>query len=378
MIKREDMQAIVEGWNAKEKKDITIGIFGSHSAEELGISAKSFGFKTVLICEKNRDKLYTKYSKKLYDHIIILDSFKDVTNQETQDKLNKLNTIFIPNRSFSVYAGYSNIENKFRVPLYGNRFLLRAEERTAKNNQYDLLKKAGIRTPKHYKRPKDIDALAIIKIQQKHNPLERAFFYAKDHEDYKTQSEKLIRLDIIDEKELKHARIEEFIIAPRFNANFQSYSLDSLGTIDFAGFEDRIQTNLMGLLNLPAKDQLKIDIPIKNEEIGHHGMTMRESKKILVYEAAEKFTETCKKEYPPGIIGLFSLQGAIPEGKNGLEFVVFDVSPRIPGCPCVGPTSPEMRRLSLIHGEKIESPIDLTILEIKTAIEKDKLKEIIT
>ncbi len=373
MIKREDMQDTICGYGKPR-----IGIFGSHSAEELAVSAKAFGFETVLICEKGREKLYTKYSKKLFDYVIILDSFKDILNPEIQDRLNELNVLFIPNRSFSVYVGYDNIENKFRVPIYGNRYILRAEDRAAGNNQYDLLIKAGIRTPKYYKKPEDIDNLAIIKIQQKHNPLERAFFYAKDCKDYKTQSEKLIKQDIIDERELKTARIEEFIIAPRFNANFQSYSLETLGTIDFAGFEDRIQTNLMGLLNLPAKDQLKIDIPVKNEEIGHYGMTMRESKKILVYEAAEKFREVCKKEYPPGIIGLFSLQGAIPEGENGLEFVVFDVSPRIPGCPCVGPTSPEMRRLSFIHNRKIESPIDLIMWEIEEAERTGQLEKIIT
>ena len=75
---------------------------------------------------------------------------------------------------------------------------------------------------------------------------------------------------------------------------------------------------------------------------------------------------------------MFSLQGAIPEGKNGLEFVVFDVSPRIPGCPCVGPTSPEMRRLSFIHNRKIESPIDLSIMEIRRALEKEMVEKIIT
>lgn len=378
MLKRKEIQDIVGKWSATDKKGITIGIFGSHSAEETGISAKAFGFKTVLICEKGRSALYTKYSKKLYDEIILLDSFKDIIKPEIQKKLNSMNTIFIPNRSFSVYVGYDGIENSFRVPIYGNRFILRAEDRSQQKNQYDLLEKAGIRTPKSYKKPQDIDSLAIIKVQQKHNPLERAFFYAKSYEDYKTQSEKLIKDDIIDEKELKTARIEEFIIAPRFNANFQSYSIDTLGTIDFAGFEDRIQTNLMGLLNLPAKDQLKLDIAIKNEEIGHHGITMRESKKMLVYEAAEKFTAVCKKEYPPGMIGLFSLQGAIPEGKSGLQFVVFDVSPRIPGCPCVGPTSPEMRRLSLIHKRSIESPLDLTMLEIEEALKQGRLKDIVT
>ncbi|MCK5290018.1 MAG: DUF1297 domain-containing protein, partial [Candidatus Aenigmarchaeota archaeon] len=337
MIERKEMQDLAETY---DPKDITIGIFGSHSAEEIGVSAKVFGFKTVLIAEKGRETLYTIYNRKLYDDIIILDKFKDIINPKIQDKLNKMNTIFIPNRSFSLYIGYDNIENNLRIPLYGSRNLLRTEDRTAPNNQYDLLKKAGIRTPKHYKKPEDIDNFAIIKIQQKHNSLERAFFYAKDFEDYKIQSEDRIKQNIIDEEELKTARIEEFILGPYFHANFQNFLLGSLCEINLAGFEDRIQANLKGFLNLPAKDQLKIDVPVKNEEIGHYGLTMRESKKPLIYDTAEKFIKVCKEEYSPGIIGLFSLQGAVSYGKNDLEFVVFDVSPRIPGCPCVGPTSP--------------------------------------
>jgi 5-formaminoimidazole-4-carboxamide-1-(beta)-D-ribofuranosyl 5'-monophosphate synthetase len=106
---------------------------------------------------------------------------------------------------------------------------------------------------------------------------------------------------------------------------------------------------------------------------------MRESLKPLVYEAAEKFRKAAAREYPPGIIGLFSLQGALPYGSDAKpEFVVFDVSPRIPGCPCVGPTSPEMRRLSLKYNQKIESPLDLSIMEIRRAAESGRLTEIVT
>jgi 5-formaminoimidazole-4-carboxamide-1-(beta)-D-ribofuranosyl 5'-monophosphate synthetase len=132
-------------------------------------------------------------------------------------------------------------------------------------------------------------------------------------------------------------------------------------------------------------------MPVKNEEVGHYGLTMRESLKPLVYRAAEKFRRICEKEYPPGMTGLFALQGAIaydtddPEQKR-LEFYVFDVSPRIPGCPCVGPTSPEMRRLTLKYFsflkkygvERIETPMDLPMLEIKHAANHAKLGEIVT
>jgi 5-formaminoimidazole-4-carboxamide-1-(beta)-D-ribofuranosyl 5'-monophosphate synthetase len=119
-----DPKKVVEGYN-----DVTIGIFGSHSAKEIGVSAKAWGFKTVIVVQEGRDKLYTKFNRHLYDHVIALDSFRDMLNEEVQEKLIELNTILIPNRSFAVYVGYDGIEKRLRVPIYGNRFLLRAEER---------------------------------------------------------------------------------------------------------------------------------------------------------------------------------------------------------------------------------------------------------
>jgi len=388
-INRSEIQKIVSEYDPDK---ITIGVLGSHSAEEVGVSAKAFGFPTVVICQRGREELYARYNRHLFDHVIILDKFSDIIREDVQKKLLEINTIFIPNRSFSVYVGYDNIENKFMVPIYGNRFLLRAEERNAPRNQYWLLEKAGIKTPKKFNRPEEIDRLVIVKVQQKRKPLERAFFYASSPEEYYRRAEELIKADIIDEDGLRRARIEEYVLGQKFNANFQGWALkDCLGDFEFLGFDDRKQTNLHGVLSLPARDQLSINVPIRNEEIGHYGLTMRESQKPLVYEAAERFRRVCEEEYPPGMIGLFALQGAVaydpddPEQKR-LAFYVFDVSPRVPGAPCVGPTSPEMRRLTLKYQsllrrygvDRIESPMDLPMLEIKFAAENGRLHEIVT
>jgi 5-formaminoimidazole-4-carboxamide-1-(beta)-D-ribofuranosyl 5'-monophosphate synthetase len=388
-MKREEMQELASSYDAES---VTVGVLGSHSAEEVGVAAKSFDLPTVVVCQEGRDSLYTRHNKHLYDEVIILEKFSDITNDETQDKLRELNTIFIPNRSFSVYVGYDNIEEKFKVPLYGNRNILRAEERTEERSQYWLLEEAGIRFPRKFDEPDEIDRLAIVKVQQKHKPIERAFFFPSSPEEYRKKAEELIERDIISEEDLEKARIEEYILGQKFNANFQGWALkDVLGDFDLVGFDDRKQTNLHGILGVPARDQLMLDVSIKNEEIGHYGLTMRESKKPLVYDAADKFRRICEREYPPGIIGLFALQGAVgydsddPSGKR-LSFYVFDVSPRIPGCPCVGPTSPEMRRLSLkyrpyldeldLHG--ISTPMDLPMLEIRWAAAKGNLADIVT
>ncbi|OYT46451.1 DUF1297 domain-containing protein [Candidatus Bathyarchaeota archaeon] len=383
------MQRLAASYDADS---VTVGVLGSHSAEEVGVSAKAFGLPTVVVCQKGREALYAKYNRHLYDHIIILDRFSDMVKEEVQERLRELNTIFIPNRSFSVYVGYDNIENNLRVPLYGTRMILRAEERNVERNQYWLLEKAGIKIPKKFNSPEEIDRLAIVKVQQKKKPLERAFFYASSPEEYYKKAESLIKKGVIDEEGLAKARIEEYVLGQKFNANFQSWALKEVfGDFDFVGFDDRKQTNLHGVLSLPARDQLSIDVPIKNEEIGHYGLTMRESKKPMVYEAAERFLRVCEDEYPPGLIGLFALQGAVaydpddPEQKR-LAFYVFDVSPRIPGCPCVGPTSPEMRRLSLKYQkflkrygcEGVSAPMDLPMLEIKYSAENDELQSIVT
>jgi 5-formaminoimidazole-4-carboxamide-1-(beta)-D-ribofuranosyl 5'-monophosphate synthetase len=361
-------------------EDVTIGIFGSHSAKEAGISAKSFGFRTVVVVERGRERLYTDFNRHLYDEILLLDSFRDLLNEEVQERLIEMDTIFIPNRSFAVYVGYDGIEDEFRVPIYGNRFMLRAEERKFERGQYYLLKKAGLRFPMEFSSPEEIDRLVVVKVQQAKNPLERAFFYASSPEDYYRRADELVREGVITEEGLKKARIEEYVLGARFNANFHSYALkDIFGNFDFVGFSDRRQVNLQGFLNLPARDQLKINVPVRNEEIGHFGITMRESKQQMIYEYAEKFIEACKEEYPPGLIGLFGLQGAIAYDQNDkLDFFIFDVSPRVPGDPAIGPTSPEMRNLKLKHGINIEDPLDLTMMEISKANEIGRLDEIVT
>ncbi len=387
MIERNEVQEL-----AGRYSDITVGVIGSHSAEEVGIAARSAGIKTVVVCERGREDLYVKHNRFLFDHVIVVDKFVNMVEEWVQEELRKLNTIFIPNRSFVVYVGYRNIEEKFFVPLYGSRYLLKVEERNLPRNQYWLLERAGVKIPKLFKRPDDIDRLAIVKVRQKKKPLERAFFTASSPLEYWEKANELMKKDVIAEEDLKDAVIEEFVLGPRFNANYHAWALkDEFEGFDFLGFDDRRQVNLHGVLNLPAKDQLELNVAIKNEEIGHFGVTMRESQKPLVYQAAERFIDVCRDEYPPGLIGAFALQGAIaydqddPEQKR-LAFYVFDVSVRVPGSPCLGPTSPEMRRLTLKYEgllkwlglSTIESALDLSMLELKYALKRGRLREVVT
>lgn len=188
MIERSKIQKLVDSY---DKNNITIGVLGGHSALDVCRGAKKHGFKTLAVCQKGREKTYTKYYKTrgdgrgCIDETIVLDKFSDIVKPSVQEELRKKNTIFIHNRYFWVYFDFKDIENKFMVPIFGTRSMLKLEERDVPKNQYYLLEKAGIRHPKIFKSPKNIDRLVIVKVSEAIRGYERAFFYATSFNDYK-------------------------------------------------------------------------------------------------------------------------------------------------------------------------------------------------
>ncbi len=362
----EEIRQIVSKYNAQK---VRIGVLGSHSALEIAYGAKQENLETVVVCQRDREKTYTKYYRNLFDHVIVLEKFVDIVKDETLQKLKELYTVFVPNRSFSVYVGYKNIEEAFTVPMLGNRYMLKTEERNIPQNQHYLLVKAGIATPRPFSSYKEIDRLVIIKVPEKERKIERAFFYASTPEEFEKKANQRIRKGIISREDLEEAVIEEYVIGAKFNANFFWSQLTD--ELDLLGFDRRIQTDLDGVLDLPADEQMELAIETQNIEIGHSGVTMRESQIEKIFMAGERFVEVCKETYPPGIVGLFALQGAVTKE---LKFYVFDVSPRVPGCPCVEPTSPYMKYK---YGIEV-GPGRRVAMEIKRAIEVKRLGEIVT
>lgn len=346
----------------------SIGVLGSHSALEIAHGSKQEGFRTVVICEKGREAVYSRHYRNLFDEIVVLDKFSDLADEDVQNKLIDIETLFVPSRSFSVYLGYDTIEKDFKVPLMGNRRMLRMEERTASPNQYDLLHSAGLSVPKVFNSIEDVDRLVIVKVMEK-NGIERAFFLASSPEELRNKADTMISTDLISREDLEEATIEEYVLGAKFNANFFWSPLTR--EIDLLGFDRRIQTNFDGYMDLPAKEQLELDITVRNIEIGHYGATMRESQIAKIFDAGERFARASLETMPPGMIGLFALQGAIDKD---LRFHVFDLSPRIPGCPCVEPTSPYMKYK---YGHEV-GPGRRVAMEVKEALREGRLTEIVT
>jgi 5-formaminoimidazole-4-carboxamide-1-(beta)-D-ribofuranosyl 5'-monophosphate synthetase len=345
-----------------------VGTIGSHSALEVMDGAKDEGMKTVCICQKGRDLPYRRFSR-LADEIILLDKFSDIMNRENQEKLREINTIMVAHRAFTAYLGYDNIENNLKVPVFGNRSLLRAEERTAPRNQYYLLEKAGVRHPKIYRKPSDIDGPAMVKVQEARRKLERAFFIVSSYEDYKKKSKQKIEQGIVSKQDLDRATIEEYVPGTYFNLNYFVSPLT--GETEFLGIERRLQTNLHDFVSLPARQQMEIDIQTSNIEVGHTPASIRESLLEKVFEMGDKFAVAVRKEYPPGVIGPISLQSIVT---TDLDFVVYDVSLRVPGNPIMATTSPYTKYYyghTMGVGRRIA-------MEIKNAAAQRKLRDIVT
>lgn len=376
-----DTAALLKGYNLSK---LTVGALGGHSALDVCAGAKQFGFSTVAVARKGREKTYAKYLKTredrgCVDEAIVVDNFSDVLKKEVQEKLRKMNTIFVHNRYFWVYFDdFSKVEHDFHVPIFGSRTLLKLEERDQPFNQYDLLHKAGIRTPKIFKSAKDIDRPVLVKAAEATRGYERAFFLATDEKSYESVGSTLQKEGKVGAK-WRTATIEEFIVGAPVNFNFFYSPLT--GELELLGTDTRRQTNLDGFLRMTAEQQILAmkTIPLKMIETGHIACTVKESILEKAYDLGEKFVAACKKlpkDLDPsgkGIIGPFALQGAVVAEEGREDIVIFDVSLRIPGSPgtAATPYAGYLYGNSMSVGERVG-------MEIRNAVEQKRLDEIIT
>jgi len=360
----------------------TITVIGSHSALDVCRGAKDEGFKTLVIVEKGRDKTYAQYFKSkdnlgCVDEILYVEKFKDILSDKVQKILKIKNCIFIPHRSFEVYINdYDAIEKKFNVPMFGNRRLLRCEERGLGNgiDQYKIMDEARIRYPRQFKDPKDINTFAIVKVLEKERGFERANFLVKSYKEYLSKKERGLKRGDFTEEQLKKSVIEEFVLGVQVNFNF-FYSPISK-RLELIGTDTRRQTNFEGVYRLswPFQEAYQIaEGKIHYEEASHVAVTVLESMLEPAFEIGEKFVEATKKLLSPGVIGPFGLQTMITPGPPKKDIIVFDVSPRFPGSPGISatPYSNYLYGKSLSMGRRVA-------IEIKNALAKKQLSKILT
>ena len=385
MINKNEIAEIVEEY---ERLKLRIGMTASHSALDICDGAIEEGFPTVAYCQNGRHKTYAEYFKTkrtssgrvkrgMVDKAIVMDSFNDVMSKPMQEEMRKRNVIYIPNRSFTSYSKIGDIENDFRVPLFGSRNMLRMEERTEEQDYYWILDKAGLPYPEAINDPQDIDCLVIVKLHHAQKKLERGFFTCASYEEYVEKSQTLLKEGIIDQESLDGARIERYVIGPVFNLNFFYSPLEEdMPKLELLGVDWRFESSLDGHVRLPAPQQMTMPAHQQIPEmtvVGHNTATIRESLLERAFELGEKFITASKEHYDPGIIGPFCLQTCIDKDMN---YSIYDVAPRLGGGTNVHvsvghPYGNATWRKPMSSGRRIA-------MEIRRAAEQDRLLEVLT
>ncbi|GAC1444667.1 MAG: formate--phosphoribosylaminoimidazolecarboxamideligase family protein [Vulcanimicrobiaceae bacterium] len=315
---------------------------GSHSALDVAHGARTLGLRNLVVTATGRHKTYARYFARradpprgCVDETLELADFASLLAEDVQERLLAKNAIFVANRSFEVYLherySYDEIERRMLVPFFGNRRLLRAEERDEPENQYALLERAGIRYPRSFASPSQIDRLVMVKAAHATVTFERAFFLCDSPHTYEEEAQRLIAAGMVTAAGLAAARIEEYALGPSVNLNF--FYSPMLDELELLGTDTRRQTNLDGLRGLPPSQlAAAARIPVRMEEAGHIATTLTESMLEPAFEMGERFVAAARAANAPGVIGPFALQCIIVAGPPK-AFVVYDVSLRIPGSP---------------------------------------------
>ncbi|HET9096534.1 MAG TPA: DUF1297 domain-containing protein [Candidatus Baltobacteraceae bacterium] len=365
-----------------DRSALTLCSIGSHSALEVAYGARAQGLRNLVVTARGREKTYTRYygrsanpQRGCVDETLELQSFPELLHEDVQRQLRERNVVFLANRSFEVYLhqkfSYDEIERGMKVPMFGNRHLLRAEERDEEHNQYALMQRAGIRHPRQFKSPDDIDRLVMVKAPHAKVSFERAFFLCSSPQEYRAVSDRLIRDGMLTAEGLDNAVIEEYALGPSVNLNF--FYSPILDELELCGTDTRRQTNLEGFRNVPpaAFEGLR-NVPMRLEEAGHIAATLTESTLEKAFEMGERFVQVAREVNPPGVIGPFALQCIIVAGPPK-EFVCYDVSLRIPGSPGTRYTPYSAYRWGrdVSVGERIA-------MEIVFARDANRLEEVLT
>jgi 5-formaminoimidazole-4-carboxamide-1-(beta)-D-ribofuranosyl 5'-monophosphate synthetase len=335
-----DLGATLASYDATK---LTLCSIGSHSALEVASGARAHGLRNLIVTERGRNRTYDTFFARRADGVprgcvdatLELAKFSDVLNEDVVARLRRENVVFVANRSFEVYLhqrySYAEIEARMAVPFFGNRRLLRAEERDEPENQYALMERAGIRYPRQLASPDRIDRLVVVKAPHAKISFERAFFLVRSPDEYAQTAERLIANGIVTPEGLRAAVIEEFALGPTVNLNF--FWSPVLGELELMGTDTRRQTNKDGLVTLPYPQARDLaDEPVRMEEAGHIAATLTESMLEKAFAMGEAFVRAAKAVDGVGVIGPFALQCVIVAGPPK-DFVCYDVSLRIPGSP---------------------------------------------
>jgi len=292
-----------------------ISTLGSHCALQVMKGAKDEGFKTLLVCEKEREGLYKRF--RFIDELILVDNFTQILDQNVLDKFKKNDAILVPHGTLISNMNSQQIES-IKIPFFGNRWILRWESDRKLKEQ--LMVESKLETPKSVQSPADINGLVIAKLHGAAGG--KGYFLAWDRKSFMEGADKLKKEGLIkDENDLY---IQEYVYGvPVYLQYFYSPLSNE---VEFMGIDRRYESDVDALGRIPSRHQQKVNMDPSYTVVGNIPIVLRESLLDEVYKMGEKFVEASKRLVKPGMVGPFCIEGVYD--KHG-KFVSFEFSARI-------------------------------------------------
>lgn len=345
----------------EDKTPYTVATIGSHCSLQVLKGAKDEGFRTLLVCERQRLNLYKRF--KFIDEILVVENFSEILDETCQQRFMESNSIIIPHGTFIAYLSSEQIE-RISTPIFGNKWIFGWE--ADRERKQKLMEESELSTPRSLKSKQDIHELCIVKLHGAAGG--RGYFLAWDKKSFDDGAEKLIKQNMIKGEEELY--IQEFISG--VPAYLQFFYSPITTEIELMGIDRRYESDIDGIGRIPSKQQLAIQLEPSYNVVGNIPIVLRESLLGEVYTMGERFVETARRLVPPGMTGPFCLEGIYDrEGK----FTTFEFSARIVAGTNLyldgSPYSWLIYNESMSMGKRIAR-------EIKTAHRKDLLQQIVT
>ena len=291
---------------------VTVSTLGSHCSLQVLKGAKDEGLDTLLVCERRRISLYSRFP--FIDRIVPVDTFSEILDEECSSILS--DTILIPHGTLVAQMDPADIES-IKAPVFGNKHILRWEsDRTLKEK---MMAEAGLPVPQAVDSPEQISGRVIVKRQGAAGG--RGYFTASSPQEYSARREALIRDGTISADEQLY--IQEYI--PGVLAYLQFFYSPLRGEVEFFGCDQRHESDIEGLARIPAHGQNPDDVPSFNV-IGNSPLVLRESLLQDAYRMAEDFVDAARRLAHPGMNGPFCIEGVYD---SGAQFSSFEFSARI-------------------------------------------------
>lgn len=338
--------------HSKNPKDYCIATIASHSALQILKGARDEGIKAIAICEKGRSRPYESF--KVADEIIEIDSFQHFFKLEKD--LMKRNAIIIPHGSFVSYLGWERVQD-LKCMHYGTKRILEWESDRKKERVWLL--DAGLRMPRIFNHPDDIDCAVIVKFHGARGGL--GYFIANTPEEFYEAMKRY-------PKEKDYV-IQEYIVGVPVYCHF-FYSRVTR-ELEIMSFDKRYESNADSIGRIAARDQLAAHINTSYTIAGNIPLVIRESLLPEIFEMGERVVESSKKFVEGGLFGPFCLEMILDKDLN---FYVFEISARIVAGTNLfiegSPYSQLRYNVPMSTGRRIA-------LDIKQAIKAGKLEKVL-